>query len=212
MTTLTDIRGRIRTDLHDEDSQNFRWTDAELDRHAAHALRELSLAAPLEAKSTLVTTAGSREISVSSLTDRVAIEAVEFPVGKYPPVYLRFSLWQDTLTMLVDQPPGGGENVYVYYTKLHTLDATDSTLPSALEDLLVVGSAGYAALEWASFATNRVNVGGEEVWRDYLTWGQDRLASFLRGLARHSRKNAVRTRRLYPPLGMPENRTTVTGP
>ncbi len=121
MTTLVDIRGRVRTDLHDEDSQNYRWTDAELDRHIDHALRELSLAAPLEVKSTLTTTAGSRDISVSGLTDRVAIEAVEFPVDKYPPVYVRFSIWVDTLTLLVDQTPGGGEQVNVYYTKLHTL-------------------------------------------------------------------------------------------
>ena len=170
MTTLSDIRSRVRIDLHDEDSQNYRWTDAVLDRHIAHTVKELSLAAPLEAKTTLTTTAGSRDISVASLTDRVSIEAVEFPVGKYPPVYIRFSVWEDTLTILIDQKPGGGESVDVFHTKLHTLDATTSTIPKPLEDLIAIGATGYAAVEWASFATNRVNVGGEEVWQDYLTW------------------------------------------
>ncbi len=212
MTTISDIRARVRTDLHDEDSQNYRWTDAELDRHIGRAVTELSLATPLEAKSTLTTTAGSRDVSITSLSDRVSVEAVEYPTGKYPPVYVRFSLWADILTLLVDSSPDGGENVDVYYAKLHTLDATTSTLPQALEDLVATGAGGYAALEWASFATNRVNVGGEDVWRHYLAWGQDRLSAFMRGLTKHSRKSAVRARRLYPPQRLPEDKTTVVGP
>ena len=192
MTTITDIRGRVRTDLHDEDSQNYRWTDAELNRHIDRAVNELSLAVPLEAKTTLTTAAGSRDISIASLSDRVAVEAVEYPTGKYPPVYVRFSIWIDTLTMLIDGAPGASENVDVHHTKLHTLDATSSTVPQPLEELVATGAGGYAALEWASFATNRVNVGGEEVWQQYLAWGQHRISAFLRGLA----KRVVRT-----PLG-----------
>ena len=209
---LADMRARLRKDLHDEDSQNYRWTDGELDRHIGHAVRELSLAVPLEAKATLTTTAGSRELSLSSLTDLVAIEAVEYPVGQYPPLYVRFSVWANTLTLLVDGAPSGGENVYVYYAKLHTLDASSSTIPTPLEDLVAIGATGYAALEWASYATNRVNLGGEETWRNYLIWGQERLAAFMKGLAKHGRKNAVRLRQLYRPYEPPANQTTDWGP
>lgn len=212
MTTISDIRSRVRTDLHDEDSQNYRWTDAELDRHIGRAVNELSLAAPLEAKTTLTTTAGSRDISIASLSDRVAVEALEYPTGKYPPVYVQFSIWIDTLTMLIDGAPGGSENVDAYYTKLHTLDSSSSTIPQALEDLVATGAAGYAALEWASFATNRVNVGGEEVWRQYLAWGQELISAFLKGLANQGRKSSVRSRRLYTPSRLPEDKTTVIGP
>jgi hypothetical protein len=195
---LTDMRARIRKDLHDEDSQNYRWTDSDLDRHIDHAVRELSLSSPLEAKATLSTAAESRDLSLSSLSDLVEIEAVEYPVGDYPPSYVRFNVWADTLTLLIDSLPGGGENVYVYYGKLHALDTDSSTIPAKLEDLAALGAAAYAAIEWASFATNRVNLGGAETWRNYLTWGQDRLAEFMKGLAKHSRKNTVRVRRLYP--------------
>ena len=195
---LTDMRARIRKDLHDEDSQNYRWTDSELNRHIDHAVRELSLSCHLEAKATLSTTAGSRDLSLSSLSDLVEIEAVEYPVGDYPPSYIRFSVWADTLTLLIDSLPGDAEDVYIYYGRLHTLDADSSTLPAKLEDLAALGAAAYAAIEWASFATNRVNLGGAETWRNYLTWGQDRLAAFMKGLAKHSSKNAVRVRRLYP--------------
>lgn len=195
---LTDMRDRIRKDLHDEDSQNHRWTDSELNRHIDHAVRELSLSCPLEAEATLTTMADSRDLSLSSLSDLVEIEAVEYPVGNYPPSYVRFSVWADTLTLLTDITPVEGDDVYVYYGKLHTLTADSSTITAKLEDLVALGAAGYAAIEWASFAINRVNVGGADIWRSYLTWGQDRLAEFMKGLAKHSKKNAVRVRQLYP--------------
>lgn len=81
---LPTLRTRLRTDRHDEDSQNYRWTDGELDRHILHAVREFSLALPLEAEATLTASAGSRDLSIPSLTDLVAIEAVEYLVGDYP--------------------------------------------------------------------------------------------------------------------------------
>ena len=209
---LSEMRDRLRKDLHDEDPQNQRWTDAELDRHIQRAVREFGLSVPLEAKATLSTTADSRDLSIAGLTDLVAIEAAEYPVGNYPPTYVPFSVWLSTLTMLIDSSPGAVEDVDVYYTKLHTLDATTSTLPARFEDVVATGAAAYAALEWASFATNRVNVGGQDVWRDYLTWGQERLAEFQRALARHGRRNTVRVRRLYRPATMPVDQSTVEGP
>jgi hypothetical protein len=209
---LVEMRARLRRDLHDEDANNYRWTDNELNGHIQHAVRELSVAVPLEAKAILNTTAGSRELSISSLTDLIAIEAVEYPVAKYPPQYVRFSLWGDTLTLLTDSTPGQGEEVYVYYGKLHTLGESSSTIPTPLEDVVATGAAGYAAVEWASFATNRVNLGGSSAWKSYLTWGQDRLASFLRALAKQSRKNRVRARRLYRAYEPGASQTTDWGP
>ncbi len=209
---LNEMRDRLRSDLHDEDLTNQRWTDAELDRHIQRTVREFSLSVPLEAKTTLAATPDSRDLSITGLADLVAIEAVEHPVGDYPPAYVPYSVWLSTLTMLIDSSPGSAEDVNVYYTKLHPLDATTSTLPARLEDVVATGAAAYAALEWASFATNRVNVGGQDVWRDYLTWGQQRLAEFQKALARHGRRNAVRIRRLYRPATTPVDQSTVTGP
>ena len=130
---LTDMRTIVRRDLHDEDTANYRWTDDELDRHITRAVKELSEALPLEQKATKATTAGSRELNISSLSDRVMAEAVEYPVDKFPKKYQRFSLWGNTLTMLGDEVPDGS-NAYIYYGKLHTLDATSSTIPPQHED------------------------------------------------------------------------------
>jgi hypothetical protein len=193
------MRTRLRRDLHDEDAGNYRWSDDELDRHIERAVRELSLAAPREAKATLTTAAESRDLSLSSLTDLVVVEAVEYPVDKYPASYVSFSLWAGTLTLLVDEVPLSAQPVNVYYGRMHALDESASTMPPELEETLVGGAAAYAAIEWASFATNRINAGGNDVWRQYLTWGQERLAAFVQVLAKHGRRNALRTRRLYTP-------------
>src|SRR3990172_4682126 len=115
---LTQMRARLRKDLHDEDSANYRWTDGELDRHVQRTVRDFSLALPLEA--------------------------------------------QATLTTLIDAAPASVENVNVYHTKLHTIDASSSTVPARFEDVIAAGAGGYAAAEWASFATNRGNVGGQD--------------------------------------------------
>ena len=205
---LPTMRALVRRDLHDEDVSNHRWTDDEIDRHIARAVKELSLVAPLESKATPSTTEGSRDISLASLTGLVAVEAVEYPVGQYPPSYAPFSIWGDTLTLLVDATPLAAQDVDVYYGKLHTLDATTSTTPAAMEDVVATGAAAYAAVEWATFATNRVNVGGPDVWRQYLVWGQERLAVFARELARHGRRAGVRVRRLDRPAAPADLRST----
>ena len=47
---LSEMRTRVRQDLRDLDAADYRWSDAELDRHIEHGVRELSLAVPQEAK------------------------------------------------------------------------------------------------------------------------------------------------------------------
>jgi hypothetical protein len=85
-------------------------------------------------------------------------------------------------------------------------------VPARYEDVVAGGAAGYAAVEWSSFSTNRINSGGTDTWRAYLSWGQERLAEFQRALARHGRRSAVRARRLYAPAGETADQATVVGP
>ncbi|MEX2245652.1 MAG: hypothetical protein WEC75_03105 [Dehalococcoidia bacterium] len=197
MTTIADIRGRVRKDLHDEDSSAYRWTDAVLDRHITRTVSEYSLHAPLEQKSALTSTPGSRDLSIASLADLVAVEAAEWPVGQFPIARAGFSLWGATITLDVPSPPAGAESVNVYWLKLHTLDGSGSTLPALHEDLVATGAAAYAALDWTSFSANRINTGGDDVWGRYKAFGEERLRDFRAGLYRAGRANAVRLRRLY---------------
>jgi len=208
---LTEMRTIVRRDLKDEDASNYRWTDNELDRHIAHAVKECSEAIPYEQKATVATTAGSREINISTITDRIMVEAVEYPVDKFPKGYQRFALWGDALTILGDETPDGS-NAYIYYGKLHTLNASSSTIPAKLEDLIAIGAEGYAAIEWAVYATNRVTVGGDIAPGEFLKWGQDKLQHFKAELKRLGRRNRIRVSSLYKPYYPPESKTTDYGP
>lgn len=194
---ITVIRANVRKDLHDEDSSNYRWADAVLDRHIGRAVAEYSVADPLEQKTALTATPGSRDISIATLTDLVDVEHVEWPAGEFPPQLVGFSLWQTTLTLDVVNAPSAAGNVNVYWTKLHTLDGTTSTVPARFDELIAEGAAGYAALDWTSFATNRINTGGDDVWGRYKAFADERLRQFRATLARLGRNNTVRQRRLY---------------
>jgi hypothetical protein len=208
---LNDMRAIVRCDLHDEDSGNYRWSNDELDRHIAHAVRDFSEAIPYEQKETLATTGGSREIDISAITSRIMVQAIEYPIDKFPQIYQRFSLWADTITLLGDEVPDGS-NAYIYYGKLHTLDAESSTIPSHLEDLIATGACGYAAVEWAAFAINRVNVGGTITPGEFMDWGKEKLSYFRQELKRLSRRNRARISQLYKPAHSVASQTTDYGP
>ncbi len=194
---LTEMRTLVRRDLKDE-ATPYRWSDAELDRHILYALKEFSEALPYEQKATKATTADSREIDISTITDRIMLQAVEYPVDKFPKHYQRFSLWADTLTLLGDEVPDGSD-ANIYYGKLHTLDATTSTIPPRYEDLVATGAGGYAAISASVYSTDRVSVGGTITPREFLSWGKARLRQFKEELKRLSRRNRVRVRSLYKP-------------
>jgi len=208
---LTEMRAIVRRDLHDEDSGSYRWTDDEIDRHIAHAVKDLSESVPDEQKATEPTTAGARGIDISDVTGRVMIEAVEYPVDQFPARYQRFAVWGNVLTLLGDDVPDGSD-AYVYYGKLHTLDASTSTVPERLEDLVAVGAAGYAAIEWAQYAVNRVNVGGTGTPAELLRWGEGQLARFKAELRKAGRRHRVRVRSLYRPYVPPASKSTDYGP
>jgi len=208
---LTEMKTIVRRDLHDEDASNYRWTDDELDRHIAHAVKDFSEYLPHEQKATKATTSGSRELDISTITDRIMVEAVEYPVGKFPKRYQPFALWGDTLTLLGDEVPDGS-NAYIYYGKLHTLDASSSTISTQHEDLIAAGACGYAAVEWAVYAINRVNVGGGITPKEFLAWGNEKLRYFKQELRRLGRRNRVRVRSLYKPYYPIVSKSTDYGP
>jgi len=205
------MRAIVRRDLHDEDSGNYRWTNDELDRHIAHAVRDFSEAIPYEQKATKATTSGSRELDISTISDRVMVQAVEYPVGKFPPEYQRFALWADMLTLLGAEVPDGS-NAYIYYGRLHTLDGSTSTIPVQHEDLVAAGACGYAAVEWAVYAINRANVGGTGTPGELLTWGREKLDYFRKELRRLGRRHRIRIRSLYQPYYPPVSKSTDYGP
>ncbi len=189
----------VRRDLKDEDNASYRWQDNEIERAIQRALAELSRYCPREMKSTVATTASSREIDisgVSGISDRISIDRVEFPVDSTPRSFQRFSVYGDTLTLIGDAR-GDGENCYVYWSCLHTLDVDTSTVPTYLEDVLAQGAAAYAVLSQTQYRTDTAGFGGEQADRDYQSWGTAILKEFTRQLKRFGRSRKLKVGQLY---------------
>lgn len=205
------FRPLVRRELRDEDPANYRWTDPELDRHISRAVREYSLVSPISTASDLATTAGSRHINLASISHRIAVYGVEYPIGQFPPFYHRFSIVDQTMTLLGEIVPDGG-NARVYWASPHTCEAGWSTIPERHEHIITEGAAGYAAVAWAAFAVNRVHVGGRTAPSDMLKWGRERLRIFRADLRAISTTNRVRVSSLYGPASVPRSRSSDPGP
>jgi hypothetical protein len=209
--TLATMRAAVRQDLHDEDATAYRWTDAVLQRHIEHALRDYSLVSPLETKTVKTTTTGSRDIDISALTPRVRIIAAEWPTGAYPETFVPFRLFGDTLTLDVVGAPSSVQNVNVFWHKGHTINGS-TTFPATHDDIIATGAAGYAALDRSVFASDRVNVGGD-AWGRYSHWGAERLEKFKQLLRDLPASSRVQSFQLYTPDDVRlRSQTTDPGP
>lgn len=198
-TTISILRARLRVDLDEPVAD--RWSDDDLDRHIQHAIRDINRVVPREMKATGLTIAdpASRELDISSLTDLVEVIAIEYPVGSYPRRLRHFETWGSTLSLLTDTMPPAGASVCVYYTIQHTVDAADSTLPSYLEDIMLVGAAGYALLDYLAATQNRVNVGGDRTGEQLRAHANDLLMQFRQDLTalKRERYRVVKTGELW---------------
>jgi len=195
-TTLTTIRTAVRRDLKDEDSSNYRWQDNEIDRAIARAAAELSRYVPREMKATIATTDGSREIALTTLTDRVSVDRVEFPVGETPRNFQRFSVYSDIITLIGDVA-GDGTNCSIFWGKVHTLDGSTGTIPAYLEDVLALGAAAYAVLAQTQYRTDTAGFGGERADTDYQSWGAAMLKEFKAQLKRFGRGRKLKISQFY---------------
>jgi len=193
---LAEMRGLVRRDLKDEDPANYRWVNDEIDRAIQRAVADLSRYVPKEEKATIATVDASYEIDISSLTDRVSVDKVEFPIDLHPREFQRFTVYQDILTLL-GAYQGDGEDCYIYWSKVHTLDAASCTLPAYLEDLVALGASAYAALAQSQYHSDRANTGGDNVDRDYTYWGRDALSEFKRKLKAYGRNRKLKIGQFY---------------
>ena len=194
---LPEMRSLVRRDLKDEDSANYRWTDDEIHRAIQRAVAELDKHRPQEMQTELPTVDGERDVDISSLTDHISVDKVEFPIDEHPREFTRFSVYQDTLTLEHEKVEGDGEDCRIFWSKHHLLDDTTSTIPTHLESLIALGATAYAAISASQYHSDRANIGGNQVDRDYAFWGRDRLKELKTELKRISRQGSLRTGSLY---------------
>jgi hypothetical protein len=192
---LADMRSRVREDLRDTYVSPAvpYWTDDEIDGAIAWAVGRYSLDCPQEKQDDIATTASSRELDISGLTDLLGVERVEFPIGLVPPWYRHFTHWGSKLYM---DTAGNGENARLSWLKTHTLDAVSSTIPAAHEGMIVLGATGSLAISAAVASVDKASTGGTWTSKNFRTWGTERLGRFRDELQGVSRSNRVRTSQL----------------
>jgi len=191
---LTEMRARVREDLQDTDSQNYRWTDDEVDGAIDRVVTEYSLHAPIEQQGDIATTDGDTELDISSLTGLLEVESVEFPIGQTPKYLQRTEYWAGHLYM---QDEGNGNDARVRWLKKHTLDAQSTTIPTEHEEIIVLGATGYLAMSASAYTVDRASIAGRHAAINFKAWSKERLDRYDRKLKAISRSSKVIPHQLY---------------
>ena len=191
---LTEMRARVREDLQDTDSENYRWTDDEIDGVIERIVLEYSLHAPIEQQDDIATTDGDTELDISSLTGLLEVESVEFPIGYKPKYFQRTEYWAGHLYM---QDEGNGNDARVRWLKKHTLDASSTTIPTKHEEIIVLGATGYLAMSASAYTVDRASIAGRHATINFKAWGKERLDRYDRKLKAVSRSSKVIPHQLY---------------
>ena len=191
---LVEMRARVREDLQDTDSQNYRWTDDEVDGAIERVVIEYSLRAPIEQQDDIATTAGDTELDISSLSGLLEIVSVEFPIGQSPKYLQRTEYWGGRLYV---EDKGNGEDARVRWLKRHTLDAGSTTVPAKHDEIIVLGATGYLAMSASAYTVDRASIAGRHATINFKAWGKDRLDRYDRKLRAVSRRSRVVPYQLY---------------
>jgi len=191
---LIEMRARVREDLQDTDSQNYRWTDDEVDGAIERVVIEYSLRAPIEQQDDIATTAGDTELYISSFTGLLEVGSVEFPIGQSPKYLQHTEYWAGHLYM---KDKGNGEDARVRWLKRHTLDAGSTTVPAEHEEIIVLGATGYLAMSASAYTVDRASIAGRHATINYKAWGKERLDRYDKKLKAISRASKVIPHQFY---------------
>ena len=191
---LIEMRARVREDLQDTDATDYHWRDDEVDGAIQRVVLEYSLAVPIQKQDDLATTDDDTNIDISSLTDVIKIESVEFPLDQTPPSMQPFNYWAGSLYMT---DAGDGEDARIRWLKKHTLAAGSTTIPLQHDEVIVLGATGYLAMSAAAYTVDRASIAGRHGTVSYRTWGKERLVRYDDALNAVRHSSRVVQRRLY---------------
>ncbi len=180
---LSGMRAMVRRDLKDEDAANYRWSDNEIDRAIEKAVLDYSLYCPRGQRTVIPTVAGSNELDISTLAERIDVVRVEHPLTDVPYPSRRFSVWGDVLFFL-DGYVGDGGDCRVYWLKRHSLSNSMSSVPAPHEHIIALGASAYALDAQAQYAANLANTGGDGVASGYFAWSVNKFRQFFDALNR----------------------------
>ncbi len=134
----------------------------------------------------ILTSADSKEIDISEITDLIRVAKVEYRTGKNPKQFRNADVFANILTMDINILPSADETVHLYCHKKHTLTDATSTLKPDAEAVLVQGVVARAAMNRGREQINALSVGGVNVGPRMVDWGKDQLILYRRELKRNT--------------------------
>ena len=211
-TTINDYVTLARQDLADPNPPAALISDADLQRHVSHAVREYELARPRQIVETPSITIGSRTIDLTPYSNLMGVLAAEYPTGQWPPAYVQFQVYGKTLTLALDEAPDGsdGTAVNLYCYERHQVDTGTCTVDPQDDECIVAGAVHFAAQELAARTAGTLNLTGPNLWQRYRELALDKGAEF-RGYLTLIRAR-VTPQRAYAPSEPRQSRFTVEAP
>jgi hypothetical protein len=193
VSTLATLLATLRTDLHDADAQNYRWTDSALERALQRAIAEYGNLVPVDFAADLPAVDGQYTYTLPA--GCTVVERVEYPADQGPPAFVAWELRGTELRLLVDLAPSDGNTVRVHGGTAPVVDANGSTIPPADERVILLGAASYALQQWATYAINRVaNDGRAQAAADKAAYYARRSFEGELGRLRRERTQALPSR------------------
>jgi len=191
MTPIEDMRALVRLDLKDPyvpgQPTPPRWLDEEIDRAIQRAVEEYSQFVPRYQKDALNTVSGQDYVDIATLTDRVKVFRVEFPISCVPRRYQPFRVYMDHLIFMGDDV-GNGNQCHVDWGKIHTIDASVNTVDAQHHHTIALGAAALAVLSESQFRGYWQTPPPETGEASYIDWGTLMIKQFRSELARLARR------------------------
>jgi len=212
-TNIADYVNQVRQDLEGPNPPASIWSDADLQRHVQHAVREYTIWKPQEVlEQGMTLTPGSRNLALAPLPNLIRVLAVEYPVGNWPVTYVQFQVFGGTLTLSLDGAPLGTDplNVNLYCLERHSVSAIACSIDPADDEAIIAGAVHFAAGEYAFKTAGMVHVAGPNTWLRYRDLALDKAAEF-RGYLQIIR-GKLTPQRAYAPQEPRQSRFLVEAP
>ena len=103
----------------------------------------------------------------------------------------------DPIEALFGTTVGASGGLFIAAWALKRFFNVDVPIPTDLEDILALGASAYAAISASQYHSDRANIGGDQVDRDYAFWGRDRLKEFTSQLRRIGRNRKLKIGTFY---------------
>jgi hypothetical protein len=144
---IADAKQLLRDEFNKTELEDF--PSDELTVIARKILVEVSMASPYMVEEALTTTADSKDLTVSSITDLLEIERIEYRTHRTPREFRNWTEYKTgTVSLMINFNPSAAEDVHVYCRKIHTLNNTTSTMKPQEEECLIAGTVARAAFDW----------------------------------------------------------------